>query len=639
MLSSSEVRKKYIDFFVSRQHSALASGPLTPENDPTTLFTGSGMQVLLPYLLGEPHPEGRRLTDSQKCFRTEDIEEVGDNRHTTFFEMLGNWSLGEYFKTEQLPWCFEFFTSELGIDPARLYVSVFAGDTANNIPRDEEAVRIWKGLFAGVGIDAKDVELLTPERGNEIGMQDGRIFYFDASKNWWSRAGRPEAMPVGEPGGPDSEIFYEFTEIPHDTTYGAFCHPNCDCGRFMEIGNSVFMEYRKTETGFEPLPQRNVDYGGGLERATAAANNNPDVFTAVDSLAEIVQAVEVRSQVDYRTATLNVRWSFRVIADHLRAATFLISDGAEPSNKERGYVVRRLLRRAVRHMDLLGMKENSLASLVGVITASYKEAYPEVLARTSQIAEIIGAEEQKFRLTLARGERELAKIVEQHKASSDSITGQDIFMMYATYGFPVELSLEELERVILPALSIDERRMYDRSRIMTEFAIEFEQHQALSRVDVTKKFHGGLADDSWECTRLHTATHLLQETLRRIVGAHVFQKGSNITRDRLRFDFSHDTKLTPEQLQAVEKAVNEAISLDLPVSWREMTFAEAQAVNALGLFESRYGEKVKVYEMGDYSKEVCGGPHVTHTAQVGTFVITKEEAVSRGIRRIRAVVR
>ncbi|PJE75813.1 alanine--tRNA ligase [Candidatus Uhrbacteria bacterium CG10_big_fil_rev_8_21_14_0_10_48_11] len=639
-MTANEIRKKYLSYFADLEHRVIASGLLIPDNDPTTLFTGSGMQVLIPYLLGEQHPEGKRLADSQKCFRAEDMEEVGDNRHTTFFEMLGNWSLGDYFKAEQLPWCFVFLTEKLGIDPKHLYVTVFSGSEENSIPRDDESVALWKSLFKEKGIDAKDVVIGSIEEGSRNGMKGGRIFYYDASKNWWSRVGLPDKMPEGEPGGPDSEIFYEFTEIKHDPAYGAFCHPNCDCGRFMEIGNSVFMEYQRTKTGFDPLPQRNVDFGGGLERLTAAANNNPDVFSTVEGLHFTVQQIEQLSGQSYANCAPALKWSFRVIADHIRASVFLIGDGAEPSNKEQGYVVRRLLRRVVRHADMLAMEPNTLHRLVRPVVQAYEEVYPYLVKRQQLIAEAIGAEEQKFRQTLVRGERELRKIVNDTILTAGKrLTGRDLFTMYATYGFPVELSLEEVERVILPELGLENaENFFDREKILEEFKQEFEQHQLLSKGGEIKKFHGGLADDSWECTRLHTATHLLHESLRRVLGKHVFQKGSNITRDRLRFDFSHNEKVTSEQLEAIEREVNGAVEADLPVSWKEMTFAEAEKLGALGLFEDRYGEKVKVYTVGDFSKEVCGGPHVAHTAQVGKVKIKKEEAVSRGIRRIRATV-
>lgn len=614
-----EIRQKYFNFFEQKQHRVIASASLLPENDPTTLFTGSGMQPLLPYLLGSPHPEGKRLVDSQKSFRAEDMDEVGDNRHTTFFEMLGNWSLGDYFKEEQLPWLFEFLVQELKLDPNRIYVTVFAGDESLGIPRDTESVKIWQKLYQSVGIDAKDVEILTEERGGDLGMQGGRIFYYNAKKNWWSRAGTPDKMPVGEPGGPDSEVFYEF-DIEHDKNFGEYCHPNCDCGRFLEIGNSVFMQYRKTDNGFEQLKQQNVDFGGGLERIAAATENNPDVF-AIDALQSIITAIQSHTEVVYATTGDQQRFAFRVIADHVRAAVFLISDGAEPSNKEQGYVVRRLLRRAVRFMDKLGMPAGKLHLLVNPVISTYGEQYPALLKNEQQIVESVTSEESKFRQTLDRGLKELDKLV--HEGVS-SISGEAAFTLFATYGFPVEMTIELAKE---KGLSVD----------IDAYKKEFATHQEKSKAGITQKFHGGLADNSWETTQGHTATHLLQATLRNILGDHVFQKGSNITQERLRFDFSHPDRLSEEQLDEVERRMAEAIAADYPVTWKEMTFEEATAVGALGLFEERYGEKVKVYSMGDYSHEVCGGPHVEHTSQVQAFKIVKEEAVGRGVRRIKAL--
>lgn len=617
-MTTKELRAKYLNYFQNHGHRIVASASLLPENDPTTLFTGSGMQPLLPYLLGSPHPEGKRLVDSQKCFRAEDMDEVGDNRHTTFFEMLGNWSLGDYFKAEQLPFIFDFLVKEVGLDPTRLYVTVFSGDEANNIPRDDESVAIWKQLFANVGIEAKDVELVTEERGSALGMQNGRIFYYNAKKNWWSRAGVPENMPVGEPGGPDSEIFYEFTHIEHNPKFGANCHPNCDCGRFMEIGNSVFMQYKKTDTGFERLAQQNVDFGGGLERIVAASLNSADVFK-IDVLAALINKIESESGLNYDSATSDMQYSCRVIADHMRAATFLMADGAMPSNKEQGYVVRRLLRRAVRYMDKVGMKAGSLHGLVAVVVDKYAEQYPILSRNVVEITNGVAEEEAKFRATLDRGLKEFEKV-----AQKPIISGSEAFVLFATFGFPYEMTAElAAER----GLTVDK----------VAFDKEFEAHQEASRAGITHKFHGGLADNSWETTQGHTATHLLQATLRQVLGEHVFQKGSNITAERLRFDFSHTDKLTPEQIAEVENRMSAAIAADYPISWQEMTFDEAQKLGALGLFEDRYGEKVKVYSMGDYSHEVCGGPHVNHTNEVQAFKIVKEEAVSRGVRRIKAL--
>ena len=619
-MQSSEVRKKFLEFFAAREHRVIASAPLIPENDPTTLFTGSGMQPLIPYLLGEPHPEGQRLVNSQKCFRAEDIDEVGDNRHTTFFEMLGNWSFDDYFKAEQLEWFFAFLVKEVGLNPERLYVTVFGGNDQYGIPKDDESIAVWKKLFTAHDLTARDVEIGTVERGGELGMQGGRIFLYGAKKNWWSRSGVPEQMPVGEPGGPDSEVFYEFTDIAHDSRFGQHCHPNCDCGRFLEIGNSVFMEFQRSETGFIRLKQRNVDFGGGLERITAASQNTADIF-AIDLLQAVIQAMEKRCGVTYREASETQRRSFRIIVDHLRAAVFLIADGVRPSNKEQGYVVRRLLRRSIRHMDILGLEPNTLSTLTTAVATAYQDTYPALIRAQSRIAETIGAEEEKFRQTLARGLKEFA----ERLSSNQRISGQDAFVLFSTYGFPLEMTIElASER----GCTVNQE----------EFRREFAKHQEVSRAGLEKKFHGGLADHSWETTRGHTATHLLHATLRKVLGDHVFQKGSNITAERIRFDFSHPQKLTPEQLQLVASNVNEVIAQDLPVSWREMTFAEAKSVGALGLFEERYGENVKVYSIGDYSREVCGGPHVEHTAQVGHFNIIKEEAVAAGVRRIKATV-
>ncbi|MDP2734726.1 MAG: alanine--tRNA ligase-related protein, partial [bacterium] len=391
----SEIRSAYLAFFKERGHQIIPSSSLVPENDPTTLFTGSGMQPLLPYLLGQKHPMGTRLANSQKSFRAEDIEEVGDNRHTTFFEMLGNWSLGDYFKEEQLSWLFEFLTKEIGLDPEKLYVTVFSGDKESGIAKDTEAIAIVQRLFQEKGIEAKEVELVSEEQGYEKGMQGGRIFAYGVKKNWWSRAGVPSAMPEGEPGGPDSEVFFDFS-TPHDERFGKNCHPNCDCGRFMEIANSVFMEYKKKGDGsFEKLAQRNVDFGGGLERLTAAASDDADVFK-IDALAAVIARAEQLSGKKYKEHLV----SFRVVADHVRGAVFMIADGVVPSNTDRGYFVRRLLRRAVRHADLLGIKEGAVASLAEPLILSYKSAYPELEEREQDILSGIREEEAKFRITL-----------------------------------------------------------------------------------------------------------------------------------------------------------------------------------------------------------------------------------------------
>ncbi|MFH0928635.1 MAG: alanine--tRNA ligase, partial [bacterium] len=559
--------------------------------------------------LGAPHPLGQRLTDSQKCFRTQDIEEVGDNRHTTFFEMLGNWSLGDYFKKEQISWMFEFLTSELGLDPERIYVSVFRGLPENNIPRDDEAVALWQQCFASKNIDARVGE---------------RIFLYSEKKNWWSRSGVPANMPVGEPGGPDSEMFWDFGAERglHEASpwKNEPCHVNCDCGRYLEIGNNVFMEYLKTDSGFAPLPKKNVDFGGGLERMMAAVSDDPDIFRS-DLFSGARAAIERAAGKAYGAASAET-FSFRVVLDHIRAATFLISDGVLPSNKDQGYFVRRLIRRAVRFARSLGVAEALIREVAGAYIDTYKEAYPELSEKREQILKELEAEETKFARTLEQGLREFQKIIEKNKA----LTGVDAFYLYQSFGFPLELTEEELARTY--NLKVDE----------AEFRAEFKKHQDLSRTASAGTFKSGLADHSEATTMLHTATHLLQAALRKILGDHVEQRGSNITHERLRFDFSHSEKVTPEQLKQVEALINDAIARDLPVTCEEMSVEEAKVAGAMGLFEQKYGERVKVYSMGDFSKEICGGPHVTHTGVLKSFQILKEEASSAGIRRIKAIV-
>jgi alanyl-tRNA synthetase len=618
-----ELRKKYQEYFSQRKHAVLPSASLIPENDSTTLFTGSGMQPLVPYLLGAKHPDGTRLTNSQQCFRAEDIVEVGDNRHTTFFEMLGNWSLGDYFKKEQLNWFAEFLTDVAGIDLSNIYVTVFAGDEKKGIPKDEESAKIWQEIFAKKGIKAEAVELLTEERGGELGMQGGRIFYYNAKKNWWSRAGVPENMPAGEPGGPDSEVFFEFKQIPHDEKFGKYCHPNCDCGRFMEIGNSVFMEYKKEENGsFSKLAQRNVDFGGGLERIMAASQNNADMFIAVDTLRQIVEKIEEKSGKTYSDNS-STRKSFRVIADHLRAVVFILSAGILPSNTDRGYVLRRLIRRMVRHSDVLNMAENSLAELGTIVVSSYSSVRPDLIEKENEIKEAIRAEEKKFRQTLKNGLQEFEKTV--LKAGKNDLAGSDAFYFYQSFGFPKEIMQE---------LCAENNIRFDAQG----FEQEFEKHQEISRAGTAQRFAGGLADHSAQTTKLHTATHLLHTALRKVLGDHVQQKGSNITPERLRFDFSHPQKMTAEEISIVEKMVNEQIERKLQVTKEIMTPAEAKQAGALGFFEKKYGEQVSVYTAGDFSKEICGGPHVENTEEIGNFKIIKEEAVSAGIRRIKATI-
>ena len=426
-MQSSEIRQRFLKFFEDRGHKIIPSASLVPLNDPTTLFTGSGMQPMIPYLLGQPHPLGKRIADSQKSFRAVDIEEVGDNRHTTFFEMLGNWSLGDFFKKEQIEWMFEFLTNEIGVDPKNLYITTFIGDPTNGIPKDLEAAQIWKDLFAQKGIEAKEVDIGSEENGYKVGMQGGKIFYYDVKKNWWSRAGVPSNMPNGEPGGGDSEMFYEFTNVEHDKTFGEHCHPNCDCGRFLEIGNNVFMEYVKNEDGtFSKLPQSNIDFGGGLERIAMAANNLPDIIELNHKT--ILDYLEKLSGKTYGVNKEETR-AFRIIADHLKASVFLISDGVIPSNSERGYFVRRLLRRAVICSDKLGIEKTSLSGVVDSVLESYKDVYRDTYEKRESIKNEILKEEEKFRKTLEQGLKEFKK-------------GVDPFVLFTTYGFPIELTLE-----------------------------------------------------------------------------------------------------------------------------------------------------------------------------------------------------
>ena len=553
-----EVRAKYLAFFKAQGHAVIPSSSLVPQNDPTTLFTGSGMQPMVPYLLGKDHPAGKRITDSQKAFRTGDIEEIGDNRHTTLFEMLGNWSLGDYFKEEQLRWFFEFLTDPevgVGLDPSRLYVTAFIGDEENNLPRDTESVLIWKELFAQYDIDAKDVLLGSEANGYDRGIKDGeRIFYYEAKKNWWSRACVPENMPAGEPGGPDSEVFYDFG-TPHDEKFGKYCHPNCDCGRFVEIGNSVFMQYVKKEDGtFGLLPKQNVDFGGGLERITMAASGTPDIFAVCHR--PILDYLERMSGKKYSADVADTR-AFRIVADHIKASVFLIADGVFPSNTDRGYFVRRLLRRAVRYMDVLGVPAGELDKIVPTVAEMYADAYPDVARQVSQIKDAVQKEEERFRATLARGMKEFERLVAAPSPNVGEgwgevyeggriISGHDAFILFSTFGFPLEMTIElASER----GVKVDE----------VEFKKEMEAHQEESRAGGEQKFKGGLADASVETTKLHTAHHLLLKALQIVLGVEVKQRGSNITGERLRIDFSYPSKVTPEQLAEAERIVNEKL--------------------------------------------------------------------------------
>ena len=629
-MKSSEIRKKYLEFFKKQGHAVIPSASLIPKNDATTLFVGSGMQPLVPYLLGEKHPEGTRLADSQKSFRTEDIEEVGDNRHNTFFEMLGNWSLGDYFKKEQLNWCFTFLTEELGLDPKRLYVTVFSGDENIGVPRDDESVGIWKEIFKKVGIEAKDLE-----DASKDGMQDGRIFYYDAKKNWWSRAGVPENMPEGEPGGPDSEVFYDLGAELKIHEKSAFkdqpCHVNCDCGRFIEIGNNVFMEYHKTKQGFEKLSQKNVDFGGGFERLTMAVQGKTNVFET-DLFIQVLDKIEELS--GGKKYKDNMR-PFEIIADHLKAATFIMGDGRiVPSNTDQGYIVRRLIRRAIRfgrQLDIrygsndATVKEPWTKQIAKIIVEDYEEVYPELRENFQFMMEEMNKEEEKFSKTLERGLKEFEKVAYAEQADNEKLNGKVAFNLYQTYGFPIEMT-EELAKE--KDMEVD-RAGFDK---------ELERHKSISRAGAEKKFKGGLADHKEKTTQLHTAAHLLLAGLKKVLGDQVIQRGANITEERLRFDFAHPEKLTDEQVKEVEDFVNKAIAESVAVELREMSLEEAKESGAEGVFDDKYGDKVKVYTIEGWSKEICGGPHVQNTSELGVFKIKKQESSGAGVRRIKAVL-
>ncbi|MGD0523280.1 MAG: alanine--tRNA ligase [Candidatus Microgenomates bacterium] len=565
-MKTSEVREKYLKFFEKRGHKIIPAAPLVLENDPTTLFTSAGMQPLIPYLKGEPHPKGKRLVDSQPSLRLEDIEEVGDNRHTTFFEMLGNWSLGDYFKKEQLSWIWEFFTKELGLPKEKLYVSVFEGGKA--IPKDTESEAIWKSL----------------------GVPPDHIVFYDVEKNWWSRSGQPDRMPAGEIGGPDSEIFFDFGSR-HDPRFGKKCHPNCNCGRFLEIGNSVFIQYEKQANGsLKELPRKNVDFGGGLERITAAINDNPDIFK-IDVFVPTIRKLENLTNKTYR----GNEKAMRIIADHLRASTALVDSGVIPANKIHGYVLRRLIRKMA--VKLLDLGVRITPDNIKAVTAD----------------EVILEELLKFNNTLERGLKEIGKI--------DKIDGKIAFDLYQSFGFPLELTADIFE---------EKGQKINRE----EFEQEFTKHKELSRTASSGMFKGGLADAGEQVTKYHTATHLLHAALRQILGDRVTQKGSNITTERLRFDFSYPQKLTDYELQKVEDLINVQIEKKLPVTFTTESLDDAIAEGALHFFAEKYGDQVKVYSIGNFSKEVCGGPHVSNTEEIGRVRIIKQEKVGSAILRI-----
>ena len=606
MLNSTELRQKYLDFFKSKNHAIIGSASLIPENDPTVLFTTAGMHPLVPYLLGQKHPSGTRLADVQKCVRTGDIDEVGDTSHFTFFEMLGNWSLGDYFKEDSIKWSFEFLTDKkwLGLDIAKLAVTVFEGDA--DAPRDEFSADVWK----------------------KAGMPENRIAYLPKKNNWWGPAGQTG------PCGPDTEIFYwrgtsEFPPVDSN--------PKNDEENWLEIWNNVFMEYFKNEKGeFEPLKQKNVDTGMGMERTIAVINGLTDTYQ-IDTMWPLIQKIEEISGREY-VENKDVTKAMRVIADHLRTSTMIMGDdrGIGPSNVDQGYIVRRLIRRAVRYGKIIGLKENFCSIISEKVIEIFGDIYPEVKKNKEFILTEMAREESKFRNTIEQGIKEFEKLVDGFRLAFEktgklinTISGKQAFKLYDTYGFPLEMTME---LAVEHGLSVD----------VDDFNVAFKRHQELSRAGAEQKFKGGLADTSEISTKYHTATHLMHSALRKVLGSHVEQRGSNITADRMRFDFSHPEKMTDEQKQQVEDMVNEVIVKNYPVTFAEMSVEEAKKQNAIGLFEDKYGESVKVYTVGNdqeiYSREICGGPHVENTGVLGKFKIIKEEAVSSGVRRIKAVL-
>jgi alanyl-tRNA synthetase len=615
-MTAQELRDKFLNFFESKGHKVIPSASLVPENDASVLFTTAGMHPLVPYLLGEKHPGGTRVVDVQKCVRTTDIEDVGDNRHLTFFEMLGNWSFGDYFKDEAISWSFEFLTGKewLNLDPQHLYVTVFEGDA--DVPRDDEAIAAWKKAFAGHA--TKPIQAELSENIYDFGGTK-KIFAYNRDKNWW------QAGDKG-PAGPDSEMFVDtegmFPEnmrVKHAKSgIKEECHVNCDCGRFIEIWNDVFMQYNGLGGGqYEPLSQKNVDTGMGLERILTYLHGQTSVFDTelfkpafdviLNQVSELTNEQEIKS---------------RIIVDHLRASTFMVSDGVVPSNKERGYILRRILRRAMVHGKMLGLQGDWVQQIVSGYIKDYSAAYPNLGTNKDQILETIGEEEKKFSRTLEQGLKEFRKYKE--------VTGTDAFNLFQSFGIPWEITKELAQE---QGLQINHQ----------EFEEEFKKHQDLSRTASAGTFKGGLADHSEKVVRYHTATHLMQAALRKVVGDHVFQKGSNITAERTRFDFTHPEKITPEQLAEVEKLVNEWIEKDLKVTKDIMTPDEARTIGAVGVFGEKYGDTVSIYTIADdqgnvYSREFCGGPHVEHTGVIGKFKIQKEEAVGQGIRRIKATI-
>ncbi len=627
-MNASEIRQKFLEFQEKRGHKVIAPAPLVLENDPTTLFTGSGMQPLLPYLLGKPHQDGKRLTDSQPSMRLQDIEDVGDPRHTTVFEMLGNWSLGDYFKKEQIPAFFEFLTEVVGLDPHKIYVTCFIGNEKYGIPKDTEAALIWQSVFKKAGIDAKIAEIGSAEEGDKRGVLEGEhIFFYDDHENWWSRGGGIETTPIGDPCGPDSEVFYDFGEDKQDVEKYGKSHPASDGARFMEIGNQVFMQYKRNEDGtFSELENKNVDFGGGLERIAAASIDSFDVFK-ISLLKPIIDKLEEISGKAYESNTDEMR----VIADHLRGAYLLSAQGLKPSNKQQGYALRRLIRRAILRALDLGIAQDFISEIIPIIAENYKDLPDSILTTREEAVATLEKEERAFRQTLNKGLREMHKMVARDE--DGVLTGTDLFKLQDTYGFPFEVSVEEAYHQSIK-LSEDYKE---------EFDAALKEQRERSQTASKGMFKGGLEDHGETTTKYHTATHLCLAALQKLIDPEISQKGSNITSERMRLDFNLDRKMNPEEIKAVEDQVNEWISADLPVVYDEYDKNYAKdTLKAHGSFWEKYPDVVKVYTIGNpdnpTSREVCGGPHVEHTGLIGKFTIKKEEASSAGVRRIKAII-
>ena len=623
-MNANEIRQKFLEYQQKLGHQVIAPAKLVLENDPTTLFTGSGMQPLLPYLLGEPHPEGKRLADSQPCLRLQDIEDVGDPRHTTVFEMLGNWSLGDYFKSQQIPAFFKFLTEEVGLDPHKIYVTCFIGSEKYGIPKDTEAAEIWQQVFKEAGVDAKIAEIGSAENGAIRGIKEGEhIFFYDDHENWWSRGGGVETTPIGDPCGPDSEVFYDFGEDKQDVVNFGQSHPASDGARFMEIGNQVFMQYKRNEDGsFSELKHKNIDFGGGLERIAAAAIDSFDVFET-SLLKPLITKIEEISHKQYAEYTADMR----IIADHLRGAYLLSAQGLTPSNRKQGYALRRLIRRAILKALNLGIEQDFLSQIIPLIEDNYRDLSDEILNTRQDALTVLIHEEQAFRKTLNRGLKELNKL------KTSGLTGEELFKLQDTYGFPLELSIEEAKR----------QQIELSSNWQTEFDQCLAAQRERSKTASEGMFKGGLEDHSEMSTKYHTATHLLLAALQKLIDPKIGQAGSNITSERLRFDFNLDRKLTPEEIKALEDQVNQWILEDHTVTFAEFEKTYARdTLHAHGQFWEKYPDIVKVYTIGDFehpvSRELCGGPHVEHTGMLGKFKIKKEESSSAGIRRIKAVL-